>query len=103
MVSEVPTMGKARLERKLSLDVHLLIPKVVRDRERQVQTMTIAQDLAAQHGCQLASFKMPKMSKTLAWRRWFNLAGPLLSRKGLGDDEKVGEKEELIRAKEEGD
>ena len=103
MISEVPTRGKARLERKLSLDVHLLIPTVVRDRERRVQMMFTAQSLAVQHGCQLPSFKVPKMRETLAWRRWFNfLAGRLLSRKWLGDDENGGEKEELIGGKGEG-
>ena len=103
MISEVPTRGKARLEGKLSLDVHFLIPKLVRDRKIGAQMMAAAQDLAAQHGCQLASLEIPKMPKTLAWRRWFNfVAGRLLSRKGLGDDGNGSEKEELIGGKGEG-
>ena len=103
IIPEVPTRGKARLEGKLSLDVHFLIPKLVRDRKIGAQMMSTARDLAAQHGCQLASLEIHKMPKTLVWRRWFNLlAGRLLSRKGLDDDENGSEKEELIRGKGEG-
>jgi hypothetical protein len=51
MIAEVPTRGKDRLERKPSLDAHLLIPKFVRDRELRKQMLLAAQDIAAQHGC----------------------------------------------------
>ncbi|KAL2190632.1 hypothetical protein L209DRAFT_2237 [Thermothelomyces heterothallicus CBS 203.75] len=68
MIAEVPTRGTDRLERKLSLDVHLLIPRFVRDRKLRGQMLLIAQDLAAKYGCQLAP---PKMPKPPMWRRLF--------------------------------
>ena len=90
MVAEVPTRGKDRLERKLSLDAHLLIPRFVRDRNIRRQMMLIAQDLAARHSCQLAP---PTIPKPPVWRRW---GGADLPRQRLEDREQVDEKEKLI-------
>ncbi len=102
MKSEVSTRGKARLEGKLSLDVHLLIPKLVRDQKVRAQMISTAQDLAAQYGCQLAPLESHKMPKTPVWRRWFDfLLGRLVSRRGL-DDETRSEKKESVRGKGEG-
>lgn len=68
MIAEVPTRGVDRLQRKLSLDAHLLIPKFVRDRELRKQILLVVQDLAAKHGCQLAP---PDMPKPRLWQRLF--------------------------------
>ncbi|KAH6634648.1 hypothetical protein B0J18DRAFT_453354 [Chaetomium sp. MPI-SDFR-AT-0129] len=54
MIDEVPTRGKDRLERKLFLDAHLLIPEFIRDRQLQQEMLLKAQHLAVQYGCQLA-------------------------------------------------
>jgi hypothetical protein len=81
MIGEVPTMGTDRLERKLSLDAHLLIPRFVRDRNLRTQMLLIAQELAAKHGCQLAP---PKMPKPPIWRRLFS---QVLSHEGPEDTE----------------
>jgi hypothetical protein len=53
MVDEVPTRGTDRLGRKLSLDVHVLIPQFVRKREDREQMMAKAKALAEQHGIPL--------------------------------------------------
>ncbi len=96
MIAEIPTRGIARLERKLSLDVHLLIPKCVRDQETQARMMSTARDLAAQHGCKLAPFIT--LPKTPAWRRWLgSLTGRLLCRESPDGDENGGGKEKLIQ------
>lgn len=101
MISEIASRGPARLERKLSLDVHLLIPKLVRDREKRILMMTAARDLAAQHGCHLGPFEIPKPP---VWRRCCDsLAGRHQLHKRLGDDEDGSEKEKLIGGKGEGE
>ena len=116
MIAEVPTRGIDRLERKLSLDVHFLIPQFVKNRERRTQMMSISQDLASQHGCRVAFPKMPKvpeipemserpeipeMPKTPVWRRCSNsLTGLVLSRQRLDDEEQGEEKEKLIEGLE---
>jgi hypothetical protein len=82
MIAEVPTRGTDRLERKLSLDAHLLIPRFVPDRNLRTQMLLIAQDLAAKHGCQLAP---PKMPKPPMWRRVF---GHVLSQQRRDGTEK---------------
>jgi hypothetical protein len=63
MLDEVPTRGTGRLERKLSLDVHVLIPKFISGRQRREEMISMAEDIARQHGCQLAPRKVP------VWRR----------------------------------
>jgi hypothetical protein len=73
MIAEVPTRGTDRLERKLSLDAHLLIPRFVRDRKLRKQMLLIAQDVAAKSGCQLAP---PKMPKPPTWPRLFSQVPP---------------------------
>ncbi|KAL2022984.1 hypothetical protein VTK56DRAFT_4199 [Thermocarpiscus australiensis] len=90
MIAEVPTRGTDRLERKLSLDVHLLIPRFVRDRKLRKQMLLIAQDLAAKYGCQLAP---PKMPKPPMWRRLF---GQVQSQQGPEDREKGHEDLKLL-------
>lgn len=98
MIEEVPTRGKDRLERKLSLDVHLLIPKFVRDRKVQEEMLLMAQNLAAQNGCQLAPPEMPEprempkvaeMPKPPIWCRLLDIVSP---RKGPEWTEKADEK-----------
>ena len=91
MIAEVPTRGKDRLERKLSLDAHLLIPRYVRDWKLRTQMILIVQDLAARHGCQLAPPEMPKPPVWTVWWRW--LTRP---QNRLGDGEKDEEKERLL-------
>ncbi len=93
MIAEVPTRGTDRLEHKLSLAVHLLIPQFIKDQERRAQMISMAQDLARQHGCQLAP---PEPS---LWHRCFNsLARLVPSRQRLGNEEEYdgGEKEKLV-------
>jgi hypothetical protein len=65
ILDEVPTRGTGRLERKLSLDVHILIPKFVSGRQRREEMIVIAEDLARQYNCQLTPRKVP------GWRRYF--------------------------------
>ncbi len=69
MIAEIPFRGKDRLERKLSLDAHLLIPRFVRDWKLRTQMIVMVNDLAARHGCQLAP---PKMPKPPVWERLFS-------------------------------
>ncbi len=88
MTAEVYIRGKDRLERKLSLDAHLLIPRYVRDWKLRTQMISVVQDLAARHGCQLAP---PEMPRPPIWWRWFNWL-----RNSLGDEEKDPEKKRLL-------
>lgn len=90
MIAEVPTRGADRLQRKLSLDAHILIPRFVRDRELRKQMLLAAQDIAAQHDCHLAPPKMPEPS---IWQRLF---GRDSSQQGPGDGEKCSETEKLL-------
>ncbi|KAG7285986.1 hypothetical protein NEMBOFW57_008282 [Staphylotrichum longicolle] len=90
MIAEVSIHGRDRLERKLSLDAHILIPVFVRDWKLRSQMILKVQDLAAQHGCQLAP---PKMPKPPVWWRWFTRP-----RLGIGNGEKDAEKERLLEA-----
>ena len=90
MIAEVPTRGTDRLERKLSLDAHILIPRFVRGRKLRTQMLLIAQDLAAKHGCQLAP---PEMPKPPVWRR---LLGLVSSQQRPEDGEKGHEDLELL-------
>lgn len=66
MIAEIPARGRDRLERKLSLDAHLLIPRFVRDRKLREGMLLVVQDFAVKHGCELAPSKMPKPPM---WRR----------------------------------
>ncbi|GAB1320343.1 hypothetical protein MFIFM68171_10553 [Madurella fahalii] len=50
LVADVPTRGTERLLRKLSLDVHVLIPKYVKDRETRDAMISMARNLARQYG-----------------------------------------------------
>jgi hypothetical protein len=91
MLDEVPTRGTGRLERKLSLDVHILIPKFVSGRQRREEMIVIAEDLARQHNCQLTPRKVP------GWRRYFyTIFGgfPFINIQKLEDEEKgVGKRD----------
>ncbi|KAK4039438.1 hypothetical protein C8A01DRAFT_16589 [Parachaetomium inaequale] len=86
MVDEVPTRGTDRLGRKLSLDVHVLIPKFVSKREDREQMMAKAKALAEQHGIPL---EVPEPRRGLFER----VAGLFLCRK-KGLKEKQGLKRE---------
>ena len=90
MIAEVPTRGTDRLERKLSLDAHILIPRFVGSRKLRTQMLLIAQDLAAKHGCQLAP---PEMPKPPLWRR---LLGRVPSQEGPEDTEKGHEDLQIL-------
>ena len=84
MLDEVPARGTGRLERKLSLDVHVLIPKFVSGRQKQ-EMISIAEDIARQYGCRLAPRKVS------VWRRCFyRIFGGVLpiNVKKLEDEEK---------------
>lgn len=50
MVAEVPVMGTDRLTRKLSVDVHKLIPRYVKDEESRTAMIAVAKRLATKHG-----------------------------------------------------
>jgi hypothetical protein len=50
MIDEVPTRGTDRLARKLSLDVHMLIPRYVWGKEKRKQMMAFVRALANQYG-----------------------------------------------------
>jgi hypothetical protein len=52
MIAEVSTRGRERLQRKLSLDVHLF-PSIIKDKKRCKQMTAMALDLAGQHGCKI--------------------------------------------------
>ena len=49
LISEVPLRGANRLQRKLSVDVNELIPKVVRDPWQRERMISIAEDIAEQY------------------------------------------------------
>jgi hypothetical protein len=49
LISEVPLRGTNRLQRKLSVDVNELIPKVVKDPWQRKRMIYIAEDIAAQY------------------------------------------------------
>jgi hypothetical protein len=49
LISEVPLRGSDRLQRKLSVDIHKLIPKTVKDPDKQRRMISIATSIAAQH------------------------------------------------------
>ncbi len=68
MVAEVPTRGKDRLERKLSLDAHLLIARFVRERNTRRQMMLIAQDLAVRQARTSQDTEATGMAEMV--RRW---------------------------------
>ncbi|KAK4152734.1 hypothetical protein C8A00DRAFT_15999 [Chaetomidium leptoderma] len=61
MIDEVPTRGTRRLEGKLSLDVHVLIKKCVRGREKRDKMIGMAKDIAKQHGLSLG---LPEQERT---------------------------------------
>ena len=90
MIAEVPTRGTDRLERKLSLDAHILIPRFFKSRKLPTQMLLIAQDLATKHGCQLAPPEMPRPS---LWRRLFGKTSP---QQGSRDGEKGHEDMKVI-------
>ncbi len=92
---EVPTRGPDRLERKLSLDVHFLIPHFVKDQRRREQMTSIAQDLASRHGCRLARPDPPIWSKLLGW-----MFGSARSRRRPQDEENRGQEESLVEGVE---
>ncbi len=92
MVAEVPTRGPDRLERKLSLDVHFLIPHFVKDQRRREQMTSIAQDLASRHGCRLARPDPPIWSKLLGW-----MFGSARSRRRPQDEENRGQEESWLK------
>jgi hypothetical protein len=50
LISEIPSRGSDRLQRKLSVDVNELMPKVVRDPGIRQRMVTAAEGIAAQHG-----------------------------------------------------
>jgi hypothetical protein len=49
LISEVPLRGTNRLQRKLSVDVNELIPRVVKDPWQRKRMIYIAEDIAAQY------------------------------------------------------
>lgn len=106
MAAEVSTRGTDRLERKLSFDVHYLIPSIVRDPKRRVQMISIAKDLASRHGCKL---EVPDMTPSAApapetprWCEWlaslFRFGSP---GERSGDEENRAGKETLLEGLEE--
>jgi hypothetical protein len=105
MVAEVPTRGVDRLERKLSLDVHYLIPTVVKDRTKREQMIYIARDVAKWCGCALGlpgAAPITSHFGASTWREWFDsLFGFTSGRIRLEDEENRGEKEKLIEGLEE--
>lgn len=49
MVAEIPAMGTDRLTRKLSVDVHKLIPRYVKDAQSRTAMTAVAKRLAMKH------------------------------------------------------
>ena len=115
LVAEVSTRGTDRLERKLSSDVHYRIPSLVRDEKRRDQMISIARDLASQHGFDLAlpppeapvtaasalvtrataaDATLPSVAPNMLswWESLASLFGCLSLRVRLGDEESGGEK-----------
>ncbi len=94
MMAEVPTRGTGRLERKLSLDVHYLIPRCVDGWERQAELAGMAVDVARRYGCQLAPPTIPEASR---WWKWYDaLVGLIPSRQRLPDEERGEVQEKLL-------
>jgi hypothetical protein len=113
MIAEVSTRGRERLQRKLSLDVHLF-PSIIKDKKRCKQMTAMALDLAGQHGCKIelpsqepapgtprSEKATPKKaapetpaSETWNWRAWFgSLFGFAPTRIRLEDEESRAEGE----------
>ena len=87
LVSEVPLRGSDRLQRKLSVDINELIPKTVKDPDKRQRMISIARNIAAQHGIPLEGsvVKIPKpLFETKYWRghrskRWGVFKAPFTS------------------------
>ena len=65
LISEVLIRGTNRLQRKLSVNVNKLIPKVVRDPKQRKRMISIAEDIAVQHGLCLYRSAKSVISKPL--------------------------------------
>jgi len=100
MIAKVATRGTDRLERKLSLDVHYLIPECVQGWERQAELMVMAMDVARRYGCRVVP---PKMPEAPAWWKWYDaLAGLIPFRQSLPDEEKGEVLEKLLGGRDSG-
>ncbi len=102
MVAEIPTRGNTRLERKLALDVHGLIP-LLHDTYfiSRIKLNHTACDLATRHGCRLRSAHRvePAVPKP-SWLEWFYAFLGFSPRVKLEDEESRGEKEKLMEGRE---
>jgi hypothetical protein len=71
MIDEVPTRGTDRLARKLSLDVHMLIPRYVWGKEKRKQMMAFVRALATSTGCPSDFLKRrPRTRGKGCWGLW---------------------------------
>ncbi len=114
MVAEVPIRGNDRLERKLSLDFHYLIPELIRDKKQRLQLLRMARNLASLYGCDIAletvvptprqatpSPAAPPLATSLPglsiWEWGFSaLFGSVLPRVRPSDKDSRGEEEKLL-------
>ena len=105
MFAEIPTRGKDRLQRKLSVDVHHFIPNVVGNPKRREHMIGIARNLASSCGCELGLRSTPPVPSAVAapaplpvplpldtaWRGWFDRLFRFPSRRiRLEDEENQG-------------
>jgi hypothetical protein len=70
MIDKVPTRGTDRLARKLSLDVHVLIPSYVWGKEKREQIVAYARALAGQNGLSIGP---PEATAQEVGRGWFGI------------------------------
>lgn len=78
LISEIPLRGSNRLQRKLSVDVNELIPKVVQNPDTRRRMISIARSIASQHKLPLeaSTIKIPKPAFEMRywegypWRDW---------------------------------
>jgi hypothetical protein len=63
LIAEIPTSGPARLMRKLSVDVNVLIPKTVEGANTREKMISMAVDLAARRGMPLYAPNLSGLEK----------------------------------------
>lgn len=81
LISEVPLRGSDRLQRKLSVDISRLIPKMVEDPDKRQRMIYIASDIAAQYNLTLQAptvkIRRPLFEREYVdgcqWRGWIAL------------------------------
>ena len=101
MIDEVPTRGRERLRRKLSLDIHLF-ETFIEDPKQREQMVALARDLAIQHRCKITLSSRKAAPKTRApetssWQGWAASIFGFAPRIRLENEESRAEKGALGR------